>query len=310
MTLPQEILQKTEELLCNVPLSTLKTAAEELSSTYRNSARTGGELLNNKSAILAYIASRMPATYAAVDSAIKSAKDELEKLNIKTVLDVGAGPGTASIAVASNFENPKITLVERNCDMIEVGRLLLSEMSCESEWVNTDISEIDLSADLVVSAYMFNEMPKNAVINTVCKLYNSAKKTLIIVDNGTPNTFSLMKTVRETLLSRGGNIVAPCANSNDCQNEWCHFSARVGRTKLHKLLKGGDAPYEDEKFCYLVVTKTPTENAERVLRHPQISKGRVELILCTKNGITQKTITKTQKELFKKARKLNWGDTL
>ena len=310
MTLPKEVLQKTEDLISGVPISNLKQVAGQLSDTYRNSARTGAELINNNLSVLAYIASRMPATYSAISFTLNQAKPQLDELGIKTVLDVGAGPGTATIAIGENFKDVEVTLLERNSNMVAVGKELLSKLNIVNHWQEDDITKTDIKADLIVSAYMLNEIPKSAIESTVTKLYNNANKALIIVDNGTKDASQNLKKVRETLISLGANIVAPCANHNECKNEWCHFSVRVQRTKLHKILKGGEAPYEDEKFTYIVAIKTPCESEERILRHPKILKGRVQLQLCTRNGVENKVITKQQKELYKLARKLNWGDSL
>ena len=94
-------------------------------------------------------------------------------------------------------------------------------------------------------------------------------------------------------------------------NDWCHFAVRVQRTKLHKQLKGGDAPYEDEKFCYLALMKTPPSEpcAARVLRHPLIAPGKITLTLC--EGNEKKTRIVTKKDLlWKQARKTGAGDAL
>ncbi len=80
---------------------------------------------------------------------------------------------------------------------------------------------------------------------------------------------------------------------------------------MHKLLKEGEAPYEDEKFSYIAVSKMKTAKKDRILRHPKIENGRITLKLCTTEGdIEEKTITKKEKEKFKIAKKLNNGDIL
>ena len=92
--------------------------------------------------------------------------------------------------------------------------------------------------------------------------------------------------------------------------DWCHFVTRIQRSKFHKLLKGGDAPYEDEKFCYLAVSKRPIKTKySRVLRHPLINKGFIKLKLCMGDGnICEKVVSKKEKENYKLVRKLNTGD--
>ncbi|MEL7604103.1 MAG: small ribosomal subunit Rsm22 family protein, partial [Bacillota bacterium] len=83
---------------------------------------------------------------------------------------------------------------------------------------------------------------------------------------------------------------------------------RGPRSRLHRALKGGDAPYEDEKFCYMAFTKEPCEKTvARVLRHPIIEPGRVTLTLCTPEGIQKSVVTKRSNDAFKHARKTDWG---
>ena len=93
--------------------------------------------------------------------------------------------------------------------------------------------------------------------------------------------------------------------------DWCHFAVRVQRTQLHRALKGGDAPYEDEKFCYLAAMRGEPQNAcaSRVLRHPQIAPGRIGVTVCEARGIVSRAVTKKD-ALWKRARKIGAGDRI
>ena len=93
--------------------------------------------------------------------------------------------------------------------------------------------------------------------------------------------------------------------------DWCHFSVRVQRTRLHKALKGGDAPYEDEKYCYLALTKERPETAcsARVLRHPLIAPGRITLTVCETGEKKNRVVTKKD-PLWKRARKIGAGESI
>ena len=83
---------------------------------------------------------------------------------------------------------------------------------------------------------------------------------------------------------------------------------RVQRTRLHKALKGGQAPYEDEKFAYLALTRQSAQPCTaRVLRHPQIAPGRITLTLCEGGEKTVRVVTKKD-PLWKRARKIGAGD--
>ena len=106
-------------------------------------------------------------------------------------------------------------------------------------------------------------------------------------------------------------MAAPCPSGGECKlpaDDWCHFTARVARTKLHKQLKGGDVPYEDEKFCFLAVSRTECEGKSRILRHPKIESGKITLRICSEQGISDKMVTK-KSSFFKAARKSDCGDS-
>ncbi len=92
--------------------------------------------------------------------------------------------------------------------------------------------------------------------------------------------------------------------------DWCHFSARVARSSLHRQVKGGSLPYEDEKFGYVAATRFPAAAAEgRIVRRPQTRKGQVLLDLCTEGGALRRdTVTKRHGTRYKAARDAEWGD--
>ncbi len=92
---------------------------------------------------------------------------------------------------------------------------------------------------------------------------------------------------------------------------WCHFSKRLQRTKFHKLIKEGDLGYEDEKFSYIAASKVPAQpyNA-RILATPEKPGGHSRFLPCTAQGLQQKILSKRDGEIYKAARKLDWGDVL
>ena len=93
--------------------------------------------------------------------------------------------------------------------------------------------------------------------------------------------------------------------------DWCHFAVRVQRSRLHKALKGGEAPYEDEKFAYLALTKMPPKApcGARVLRHPQIAPGRIGVTVCEGGAIAERTFTKKDTQ-WRQVRKIAAGDRI
>lgn len=113
-------------------------------------------------------------------------------------------------------------------------------------------------------------------------------------------------------MAEGAYLAAPCAHTGPCRlagDDWCHFSARIARSRLHRLLKEGDVPYEDEKYAYLAFSKTPVQPAAaRILRHPKAAKGQITLSLCCPDANRELTVRKRDGDAFKAARKAGWGD--
>ena len=134
---------------------------------------------------------------------------------------------------------------------------------------------------------------------------------MALLEPGTPAGFARILEARRLLAEWGAFIAAPCPHSSECPlrtPDWCHFAVRVERSRAHRLAKGGDLGYEDEKFSYVIATRSePVASVARVLRHPLHSAGRVELKLCTAAGLTTLFAGKKHPS-WKQARKASWGD--
>lgn len=311
MRLPAEIQAAIDKM---TPQSEkeLIARAKALSLRYREETGRGERLLSDDTDALVYAHSRMPATYAAALSVMKSIRERMDA-RPKTMLDAGAGTGSAALAAASVFDLSSAVCLERESAMLKVGKAL-----CPSAiWQLQDLRDrIDCeSAEMVISAYALGEMTGEDRIAAAKRLYAKALKYLVIIEPGTPKGAESIKEVRSALAGLGAHIIAPCPSGGACpleNGEWCAFSARVERMRLHRLMKGGDAPYEDEKFCYICFSReeAPEGAVSRVLRHPYIEKGRITVRLCEKGGVKDRIITKKENAAFKAARKCEAGDDL
>ncbi|MET1028665.1 MAG: small ribosomal subunit Rsm22 family protein, partial [Dongiaceae bacterium] len=132
---------------------------------------------------------------------------------------------------------------------------------------------------------------------------------------------------RELLIAAGAELVAPCPHAAPCPlaaPDWCHFSRRVARSRLHRQVKGADVPWEDEKFIYLAVARpsiarpallgTPAavqDPPARILAPPRGTGGRIELKLCTPAGrMENRLLSKRDGAAYKAARRRDWGEML
>ncbi len=312
MEFPSELRYAIEQLAAGQDIKAMTASAEGISKRYRSESGAGKSLVNNARDTLAYAAVRMPATYGAVSRALELTLECFDE-DITSILDVGAGTGAASHAAELLTDCDNITCLEREESMMALGKQLMQARGIDAKWIKRDISSAEISeqADLVLSSYCLNELTPSARKTALMKLWRSTDKLLLIIEPGTPEGFSQLREARKLLLSEGGYIAAPCPHNGGCmlpEDDWCHFTARVARTKLHKQLKGGDAPYEDEKFCFLAVSRKECRGRARILRHPKIESGKITLKLCTEQGISDKMVTK-KSPLFKAARKSDSGDS-
>ena len=300
----------------------LRCAVEKMTVSYKESSGAGARLVTRNCEVLAYAATRMPATFGAVCASFESALQTLSEedtASLSTVLDLGAGTGAASLAVSSYLPSAHITAVEREGEMISVGKHLTAD--CDIVWEQSDavayarrLSQNGKTFDVVIASYMTNEMTDDTRTSLLELLWSITGKLLLLVEPGTKVGSAILRAAKLQLTACGAQVCAPCPQIDGCPldaDDWCHFTCRVARSKLHKTLKGGDVPYEDEKFSYLALTRLPcTPACNRVLRHPQKDAGRITLTVCTPAGREIKTVTKRDKAQFTAARKAGAGDSI
>lgn len=316
MEFPFELKMAIEKQTNKLNINQMKEISGELSERYRNESGKGKKLLTRDDEAIVYSAVRMPATFGAVSKALEYALNTCD-LDIKTLLDVGAGTGAGSWAANSLLRLEEVTCLERESAMRNLGQGLMKEspfLGNNAKWISTDIIEdsINYSADLVIASYVLNELSDEKRNEVLEKLWKATKKMLLIVEPGTPVGFNQLKKARTILLEKEAHIAAPCPHENMCAlvgDDWCHFTSRVQRSKLHKMIKKADVPYEDEKYSYVAFTKSETNPVEaRILRHPYIEKGKITLEICSSDGKENLIVKKKDGSLFKKAKKSKCGD--
>jgi ribosomal protein RSM22 (predicted rRNA methylase) len=308
MQLPAELRAKLEELTAEVPASELQRAAQEISDAYRE-RRFASPVMRTAAHRIAYLNARMPATYAANAHVFKEVADRIPSLP-SSILDLGAGPGTATLAANSFFSFNESVCMEADSELRKLGERLLPQ----SKWFVRDLeSATELEKhDLVVLSYSLGELKDKTQV--VAKAWNAANIALVIIEPGTPQGFANVLAAREQLIAAGANIIAPCPHHGRCglalRGDWCHFSERLERTSLHRRMKGGELGHEDEKFSYVVACRPPASRAQsRIVRHPMKHSGHIQLTLCLPpENIEQRTITRSQKAVYKAARRAEWGD--
>ncbi|TPJ08666.1 methyltransferase type 11 [Mesorhizobium sp. B2-7-3] len=320
MELPAALRQGVDRLLEKVALPDLKQAAKTLSDRYRAELRDGRLHMAQDMAVKAYLATRMPATYAAVRASLDALAEARPDFAPATLLDVGAGPGTVLWATSDLWPELELaTLLEASAAVRKVGETLAADaITARTVWragdVTTDIADLQ-SADLVTCAYVLDEIAPAALPKMVDRLWQLTKDTLLIVEPGTPAGWLRILAVRAQLIAAGAHVLAPCPHDAPCPlnpPDWCHFSRRVARSRLHRLAKEAEVPWEDEKFIYVAASRQPAAfHAARIVAPPKSGSGKVVLKLCEANGSAgERLFTKRDGDAFKVARRADWGDAL
>ncbi|GAA3523096.1 small ribosomal subunit Rsm22 family protein [Streptomyces osmaniensis] len=305
-------------LLDDLPPRQAAQAVDRLIANYRGATPTDAPILRDRADVAAYAAYRMPATFEAVHSALEAFARTVPDWSPATHTDVGGGTGAATWAVSTTWPGERgVTVLDWAEPALAIGREIAAADPTldKARWQRTRIdSTLTLDpTDLVTVSYVLNELTardRATLLDTVA----SAARTVVIVEPGTPDGYTRVIEARDRLIAAGFRIAAPCPHSAACPivpgTDWCHFSARVSRSSLHRRIKGGSLAYEDEKFSYVAATRLPATPAPaRVVRKPQIRKGQVLLDLCeTEPSLHRTTITKRHGDLYKAARDTEWGD--
>jgi ribosomal protein RSM22 (predicted rRNA methylase) len=324
MELPPLLRQAVDRALSGVAVADLAPAASALSQRYREARRDGRPHVASERDVLAYLAVRLPATYAAVRASLAALAQARPDFAPRTVLDIGAGPGTALWAAADCW--PDITdavLVEASPVFQACGERLAADAALPRlTWRTADIATDaidDPPRDLVTVAYVLNELAPEIQQPVLARLWQLTADTLLIVEPGTPAGWRRILAARQQLIAGGAHVIAPCPHAQACPlqpPDWCHFGARLNRSRLHRLSKDADVPWEDEKFSYVAVSRVPAAAIgarvlARVLARPRKASGRVTLKLCRADGSADEQLfSRRDGADYKRAARSDWGDAL
>ena len=320
MQLPPALRQAIDRELEGVSLADLTQAADTLSRRYRAEIRDGRHHLDDAMAARAYLATRLPATFGAIAASLWAVVESRPDFKPRNLLDIGAGPGTATWAASAIWDSvTQASLVEASPAIREIGgrlsgALALDKIAWHAESVAGGLRERD-KADLVLMAYVLDELQPSERTPLIARLWELTAGALVIVEPGTSAGWQRILAARAQLVAAGAHILAPCPHDKPCPlsaPDWCHFAARVARSRLHREAKGGSVPWEDEKFIYLAVGRAPlAERRPRIIAPPYTGKAAIRLKLCQGDGTSkEQTYRKRDQMIIKALRRSNWGDTV
>jgi ribosomal protein RSM22 (predicted rRNA methylase) len=316
--LPAELKAALDAKLQGFSRSDAASRAALISKTYRDGGNSGA--IRTEADALAYALARMPATYAAVTASLNALCEITPDFAPQNLIDVGAGPGTATWAAVEAFPSlATLTLLDANPALRALALDLadrstrLRDLKYERGEARAALADAE-PADLVVASYMIGEISEQEQRELAALMWSKTRDTLLVVEPGTPAGYRRIIALREQLIAAGAHVAAPCPHDGKCPlraPDWCHFTQRLPRSRTHMQVKGVELPFEDEKFSYVALTRAPTARQfERVLAQPTVTKVEVTAKLCTPDGLAITSVSRRAKAAFARARRWRWGDAV
>ncbi|KAK9843454.1 hypothetical protein WJX81_003461 [Elliptochloris bilobata] len=221
--------------------------------------------------VAAYAAARMPGCYAAVARVLDELRLRLPDFEPRSMLDFGAGPGTAIWAAREIWEG-------QPSDVLAVEPSLAMQ-EAQKRRGRPQADGLSRQYDLVVATYVLGELAgAKESAAAVTALWARTEGALVLVEPGTPAGSAAVREARAQILAEearcaeaggvaaGAHVVAPCPHDGACPMDgtgsWCHFAQRFLRSGLGvgaKMRPGGGRArtYQDERFSYVVLRRAP-----------------------------------------------------
>ncbi len=201
--LPSELRAALEARLQGFSRNDAAERAAAISKTYRDGGGSGA--IKSAADALAYALARMPATFAAVAASLNALCEIRPDFSPNSLLDVGAGPGTATWAAAEAFPSlQNFALLDANDALRTLALDLISESArlrdvgyergeARAALVNAD------AADLVIASYVIGEVSEGERTSLASLMWDKTRDTLLVVEPGTPAGYARIIALRERL---------------------------------------------------------------------------------------------------------------
>ena len=188
--LPPAIVEHFAAQMDAAGRAALKRAQAAMSAIYRDGGHSRNAVPDATTA-LAYAIARMPATYAACTRAFDLVAAQVPSFTPHAVLDLGAGPGTASLAAAAVWPGLETArLLEPNAKLSSLAAAAIpaaTAMSCTIEAGDlTSNGPAWPAADLTTLSYVLAEQPLVKIAAIVAPIAALVSGLIVIVEPGTP----------------------------------------------------------------------------------------------------------------------------
>jgi ribosomal protein RSM22 (predicted rRNA methylase) len=320
--LPSELRAGLDRAMQGVSRNALYARASAISQAYRTGGNSA-DAIHNADDALAYALTRLPATFAAVVTVLGELRRILPDFTPRSLLDVGAGPATAAWAAVRYFTGlEQVELIDSNAPLRQLALDLIRASRApalrDARYDKGDAQQLMASckpADLNVASYFIGEASDSGLLQRADTLWSRTAGVLVVIEPGTPAGFKRIRAIRSHLIGQKAFVVCPCPHDLECPmagDDWCHFSQRLNRSRDHRMVKGAELPFEDEKYSYVALSrqKPPVPALDRILAQPHVTKSAITAKLCTPDGLIMDIAPRRDRDAYKARRNWRWGDAV
>ncbi len=268
-------------------------AIEELSRKFTTNREKIGDYLKDERLVSAYTAFYFITNFPKLN-AIMPWMPEAWKNDLKdcAMIDLGAGPGTFSLAWKNLFGTDEFIQIETSPVMRKQARKLWDGLHPSREMRQEGSS---LKKNVLVFGHSANEMGEDAALEYVSK-YNP--EHILFIEPGTKEFFGKMLNIRHALIESGWHIFYPCPQETECPmkgtTDWCHQFIQVKHDpeveRLSQIMK------LDRKLLPLTVQafskKEYPRSSERLVRVQPETKFSFEWEVCHNNTLEEYQVMK------------------
>ncbi|MBV9568231.1 MAG: SAM-dependent methyltransferase, partial [Hyphomicrobiales bacterium] len=314
--LPPALSAAIEKLAAGMRQSEVVQRTALISAQYRE-GKGSQTAIASEDDVAAYLLARMPATFAAASASLRAASELMPSFSPSSLLDLCAGPGTASFAALSLWpEISTVTMVDANPFFLaaaqSLGVICGTAAMRQAKLIRSRFAAVwdELpSAELVVMSYALVELDQAIIAELSRRIWSRSKGLLLFVEPGTPEGFRRILVCRNALIEEGAHLAAPCPHVATCpmpQHAWCHFTERLPRSRQHRLAKGAQVNFEDEPYIYLAFSRSGLEFRPRgrIVSRVRVSKADVRFTVCGEGGrLTDEMAPRRERGIYAKMRR-------
>jgi ribosomal protein RSM22 (predicted rRNA methylase) len=201
--------------------SDLLKAIEELSRKFTTDREKISDYLKDERLVSAYTAFYLMTNLPKLGEVMKWMPEEWKKdLSQSTLIDLGAGPGTFSLAWKELFGTKNFLQIESSPVMRKQARKLWDGLHDSNEMKQEGNPA---GQKILLFGHSANEMGTDTALGYIEKF---SPDHILFIEPGTKDFFAKMLTIRSALLSSGWHVLYPCPEETECPmkgtENWCH----------------------------------------------------------------------------------------